>query len=72
LGTTFSASNVPTCYRSRISQRLMIKIQTFLNALRESSLYVISCLRQPVVKELDKIHFLHARKFGDLFWESGP
>jgi len=50
----------------------MIKIQTFLNALRESSLYVISCLRQPVVKELDKIHFLHARKFGDLFWESGP
>jgi len=25
--------------------------------------YVISCIRQPVAEELDKIHILHARKF---------
>jgi len=31
--------------------------------LRYSSLYVISCIYQSVAQELDKIHFLHARKF---------
>jgi len=33
------------------------------NALRITSLYVISYKRQPVAQELDKIHILHARKF---------
>jgi len=31
--------------------------------LRAFSLYVISCIRQPVAQELDKIHVLYARKF---------
>jgi len=40
-----------------------IKSKHFSNALRDSSLYVISCIRQPVAQELDKIHILHVRKF---------
>jgi len=31
--------------------------------LRHSSLYVISCIRQPVAQELDKIHVLYVRRF---------
>jgi len=31
--------------------------------LRDSILYVISCIRHPVPQESDKIHILYARKF---------
>jgi len=40
-----------------------IKSKHFSNALRDSSLYVISCIRQPVAQELDKIHVLYSHKF---------
>ena len=40
-----------------------MKSKQFSNALRSSSLYVISSIRQPVTQELEKIHFLYARKF---------
>ena len=40
-----------------------IKSKHFSNAIRYSSLYVISSIRQPVAQELDKIHVLYARKF---------
>jgi len=35
----------------------------FSNALGASSFYVLSCMRQSVAQELDKIHFLYARMF---------
>jgi len=38
------------------------KIQTFFNALKNSSVYVISCIRQPVAQDIDKIHvFVYMR-----------
>jgi len=40
-----------------------INYKHFSNALRDSSVYVFSCIYQPVAKELDKIHFLYAHKF---------
>ena len=40
-----------------------MKSKHFSTALRYSSLYVISSIRQPVAQELDKIHVLYARKF---------
>jgi len=40
-----------------------IKCKKFSNALRDSSVSIISCMCQTVVQELDKIHVLHARKF---------
>jgi len=42
-----------------------MKSKQFSNTLRVSSLHVISCIRQPVTHELDKIHVLYARKFVD-------
>jgi len=39
------------------------KSKRFSNAFKASSIYVISCIRQPVAQELDKIHVLHTRKF---------
>ena len=35
-----------------------MKCKHFLNALRDSSVYIISCIRQPDVQELDKINVL--------------
>ena len=35
-----------------------IKSKHFSNTLRDSSVYIISCIRQPVAQELNKIHFL--------------
>jgi len=40
-----------------------MKSKYFSNALRYTSLYVISSIRQPVAQELDKIHVVYARKF---------
>jgi len=38
----------------------------------DSSVYIMSCIRQPVSQEVDKIHIynLQARKFVDLLRES--
>jgi len=36
----------------------------------DTSLCVISCIRQPVAQELDKIHIVTARKFFKLTSES--
>jgi len=44
----------------------------FSNVLSNSSVYIISCIRQPVAQELDKIHvlvYMHA-SFVDLLQES--
>jgi len=49
-----------------------IKSKHFSNALRDSSVYINSCIRQPVNQELDKFHvlvFMHAY-FVDLVRES--
>jgi len=43
--------------------KLNRKSKYFSNALRDSSIYVISCVRQLVTQELDNIHILHPRKF---------
>jgi len=39
----------------------------------DSSVYIMSCMRQPVAQEVDKkiqVYSLHARKFVDLLRES--
>ena len=41
----------------------VMKCKHFSNALRYSSLYVISSTRQPVAQDLDKIHVLYVRMF---------
>jgi len=42
-----------------------IKSKQFSNALKETSVYIISCICQPVAQELDKVDSLslHARNF---------
>jgi len=40
-----------------------ISSKYFSNVLKASSLYIISCIRQPVAQGLDKIHILYARTF---------
>jgi len=40
-----------------------IKSKHFSNELRDSSVYNISCIRQSVAQESDKIHVFYARKF---------
>jgi len=40
-----------------------IKNKYFVNTVRDFSLYVISCIRQPVVQELQEIHDVYPRKF---------
>jgi len=39
------------------------KSKHFSNGLKDSNRYVISCIRQPVDHEVDKIHVLYTRKF---------
>jgi len=49
-----------------------IKFKNFSNRLSDSSVYVISCIRQPHAQELDKIQvlgYMHA-SFVDLLLES--
>ena len=49
-----------------------IKSKNVSNALSDSSVYVINCIRQPLAQELDKIQvsgYMHA-SFVDLLLES--
>jgi len=48
------------------------KSKHFANVLRDSRVCIISCIRQPVAQELDKIHVLvyMSEIFVDLLWES--
>jgi len=58
--------------QSRFTAFDHIKSKNFSNALSDSSVYVISCILQPLAQELDKIQvlgYMHAC-FVDLLLES--
>ena len=43
-----------------------IKSKNFSIALRDSTIYIIGCVRQPIAQELDKIHVDMRASFVDL------
>jgi len=57
------SSLVQVAYKNATAVAFNDKIQTFSNTLRDSGVYIMGCIRQPVVQELDKFHVLHERKF---------
>ena len=46
------------------------KSKNFSNALKDSSIYIINCVSQPIAQDLDKIHVYMGSSFVDLLQES--
>jgi len=46
------------------------KSKNFSNALKDSSIYIINCVSQPIAQDLDKIHVYMGSSFVDLLRES--
>jgi len=66
MGSRLSESSVKMLLQLLFIALNDIKSKYFSNTLRDFSVYIICCIRQLVVQELDKIHVLvclHARTF---------
>jgi len=72
MGSRLSANSVEMLPQLHFIAIHDIKSKHFSNTLRDSSVYIMSCIRQPVAQELNKVHFLvHVRaSFVDLLRES--
>jgi len=72
MGSRLSASSVEMLPQLHFIALHDIKSKHFSNTLRDSSVYIISCIRQPVAQEFNKIHFsVYMRaSFVDLLRES--
>jgi len=58
MGNRLSASSVEMLPQLHFIAIHDTKSKHFSNTLRDSSVYIISCIRQPVAQELNKIYFL--------------
>ena len=72
MGSRLSASSVEMLPQLHFIAFHDIKSKYFWNTSRDSSVYIITCIRQPVAQELNKIHILVYMRssFVDLLRES--